>query len=381
MFKSLVKRPLVKLMLVAALGAGAVAVPVLAQSNSAVVQATTPAALVYDQVSPSVVAISAARDLSSVHSNIPNNPLNPTNPRLPQEEVAGGSGFVIDAQGHIVTNAHVVEEVTRIEVNFLDGTLARAELVGIDLNSDIAVIKVDLPAESLRPVPWGNSASLDIGQEVFAIGSPFGQRWTLTEGIISALDRTIGGLTQFSIGGVIQTDAAINPGNSGGPLLNVAGEVIGINSQIRSESGSNSGVGFAIPANLAQRVVQELISTGSVEYSYLGISGADVSLRIIEQFNLANNMRGVVVSDVVAGGPAQQGGVQAADLLTQRDGTQVPTQVDIITGINGTSLRGMNDLISYLAQNTKPNDTVTLSILRNGSETLELSVTLGERPN
>jgi 2-alkenal reductase len=339
------------------------------------VQSNTPAALVYDQASPSVVAISAIRELSAApQRNIPNIP------NIPRESVAGGSGFVIDVQGHIVTNAHVVEDAARIEVNFLDGTLTRARLVGIDLNSDLAVIKVDLPAEELVPLPWGDSAALDIGQEVYAIGSPFGQRWTLTRGIISALDRTIGGLTQFSIGGVIQTDAAINPGNSGGPLLNDAGQVIGINSQIRSESGSNSGVGFAIPSNLARRVASELIETGQVRYSYLGISGGDVTLAIIEQFSLPNNMRGVVVNEVVTPGPAASAGLRNADLLTRRDGQQVPTQVDIITAINGQPLRGMNDLISYLAQNTQPGDTVTLNVLRNGRETLDVSVTLGERP-
>ena len=346
--------------------------PALGQQVVAV-QSNTPAALVYDQVSPSVVAISAIKQLSAPR-NIPNSP------QIPRENVAGGSGFVIDTQGHIVTNAHVVEDATRIEVNFLDGTLVRATLVGLDLNSDVAVIKVNLPAQQLKPAVWGDSNALDIGQEVYAIGSPFGQRWTLTRGIISALDRTIGGLTQFSIGGVIQTDAAINPGNSGGPLLNEAGEVIGINSQIRSESGSNSGVGFAIPSNLARRVAAELIETGRARYSYLGISGGDVTLPIIEQFNLPNNTRGVVVNEVFKPGPAADSGLRRADLLTQRDGQQVPTQVDIITAINGQPLRGMNDLISYLAQQTKPGDRVTLSVLRNGRERLDVIVTLGERP-
>jgi len=366
-------------MLLALASTALLILPSLAQS-SPVVQSNTPAALVYDQASPSVVAISAVIDLSGAHSNIPNFPTDPNSPNIPRENVAGGSGFVIDTQGHIVTNAHVVEDATRLEVNFLDGTLTRATMVGLDLNSDLAVIKVDLPAEKLVPLAWGDSAALDIGQEVYAIGSPFGQRWTLTQGIISALERTIGGLTQFSIGGVIQTDAAINPGNSGGPLLNEAGQVIGINSQIRSESGSNSGVGFAIPSNLARRVASELIASGQVRYSYLGISGGDVDLAIIEQFGLPNNTRGVVVNNVVSPGPAASAGLRSADLLTERDGQQIPTQVDIITAINGQPLRGMNDLISYLAQNTQPGDSARLSVLRNGSETLELTVTLGERP-
>ncbi|MCS6835240.1 MAG: trypsin-like peptidase domain-containing protein [Anaerolineae bacterium] len=366
------------ILLLIAVVAALLAWPTLAQQGA--VQSNTPAALVYDQVSPSVVAISAIVDLSAAQGNVPNFPNIPNSPNIPRQNVAGGSGFVIDTQGHIVTNAHVVENATRIEVNFLDGTLVRATLVGLDLNSDLAVIKVNLPAEQLKPAVWGDSNALDIGQEVYAIGSPFGQRWTLTRGIISALDRTIGGLTQFSIGGVIQTDAAINPGNSGGPLLNEDGEVIGINSQIRSESGSNSGVGFAIPSNLARRVANELIQTGQARYSYLGISGGDVTLPIIEQFNLPNNTRGVVVNDIVNGSPSANAGLRRADLLTQRDGQQIPTQVDIITAINGQPLRGMNDLISYLAQQTQPGDTVTLSVLRNGRERLEVTVTLGERP-
>lgn len=346
------------------------------------------AAEVYDAVSPSVVAISVVaqgsqRDVQQMPQAIPQIPGSPAIPDSPEQNQYGtGSGFVIDAQGHIVTNAHVVQDAVRIEVMFHDGTQALADIVGLDTGSDIAVIKVsDVAAEKLFPVTFGDSDALDIGQEVLAIGSPFNQRWTLTQGIISALDRTIPGLTQFSTGGVIQTDAAINPGNSGGTLLNMAGEVIGVNSQIRTSSGSSSGVGFAIPANLVQRVANELISQGFIEYSYLGISGGDVSLSMIEKFNLANDFRGVVVSEAVAGGPADRAGILNAGDTVMVDGLPVPQTADIITAINGEPVTGIADLIGYLANHTKPGDTVKLDILRNGTEALQLDARLTPRPS
>ena len=199
----------------------------------------------------------------------------------------GGSGFVIDRDGHIVTNAHVVDAAEEIVVEFLEGAIVRAELVGSDPSSDLAVIKVDVPAEQLAPIRLADSDNLTVGQTVLAIGSPFRQGWTLTSGIISAIDRTIQGLTEFSVGGVIQTDASINPGNSGGPLINLDGEVIGVNSQIISGARSSSGVGFAIPSNLTQRVATALIESGEMTYSYLGISGFDVNLSAIESLGLA----------------------------------------------------------------------------------------------
>jgi len=312
---------------------------------------------VYDQASPSVVAISVTTEQAG----------------------GSGSGFVIDTQGHIVTNAHVVDEANEIIVNFLDGTITRAELIGSDLASDIAVIKVDLPADQLIPIPFGNSDDLIIGQTVLAIGSPFGQRWTLTSGIVSALDRTIQGLTQFSVGGVIQTDASINPGNSGGPLINLNGEVIGVNSQIISESRSSSGIGFSIPANLTYQVAQKLIETGEVEYSYIGISGGDVTLNIMELLDLPNDFSGVVVSSIVEDGPAADSRLQEIAETRTSDGDLVDIRADIITAIDGTSIASMNDLITYLARNTQPNQTVTLSVLRNGTDEIQVPITLGTR--
>lgn len=326
---------------------------------------------VYNQVAPSVVSINVVARQSS-------------DSRFSQQDelaLGTGTGFVIDREGHIVTNNHVVEGATSIEVNFFDGTIVRGEVVGLDPDSDLAVIRVsNIAAEDLQPVTFGDSNSLFIGQEVVAIGSPFGQRWTMTTGIVSALDRTIAGLTGYSIGSVIQTDAAINPGNSGGPLVNIQGEVIGVNSQIMSETRSSSGIGFAVPSNLTQRVAQALIETGSVEYSYLGISGQAVNLSYMEALGLPNDARGVIVSYVEPDGPAARAGLQTPSNPVGVNGFRIPTSVDIITAIDGEPVTDMPSLIAYLAENTQPDQTVTLTVVRNGSEQVTLPLTLGSRP-
>ena len=326
---------------------------------------------VYEEVSPSVVSISvtANRAGQSIMGQ-----------SVPEQEIqGGGSGFVYDNQGHIITNNHVVEGATDIVVSFVDGTKARATIVGLDPDSDLAVIRVELPDSvlaELQPVQFADSDALEVGEPVLAIGSPFGQRWTLTTGIVSALQRTIQGVGNFSIGGVIQTDAAINPGNSGGPLLNANGEVIGVNSQIISASGANAGIGFAIPGNLTQRVTVDLIERGYVEYSYLGITGGDVTIDVIETFELANDTTGVVVGESVLGGPAARAGIQSAEISD----AQELLSADIITEIEGAGISGMGDLITYLASNTRPGDTVTMTVLRDGEATLNLNVVLSPRP-
>lgn len=312
---------------------------------------------IYQQASTSVVAISVTSDGGG----------------------GNGSGFVIDRDGHIVTNAHVVDEATDIVVEFLDGGIYRAELTGLDLSSDVAVIKVDAPDDQLKPIPFADSDSLLVGQTVLAIGSPFGQGWTLTSGIVSAVDRTIRGLTEFSIGGVIQTDASINPGNSGGPLINLDGEVIGVNSQIISGARSSSGVGFAIPSNLTQRVAEALIADGEMKYSYLGISGFDVNLNVIETLELPNHFRGVVIDSFIEDGPASGSDlVEIAEMRT-RSGDLVEMRVDIITAVDGAPIRGMNDLISYLARHTRPGQEVTLTVLRDGETEMQLPIKLDAR--
>lgn len=347
---------------------------VSAQDNA---QVSEPFADIYAHVSPSVVAISVVQQASQTSAAIPGF----GQPQNPGPQRALGSGFVLNTDGYIITNDHVVNNATDIEVDFNDGTLARATIVGTDPGSDIAVIQVvNVPQDRLHPIAFADSDSLYVGETVLAIGSPFGERWTLTSGIISGLDRVIQGLTDFSIGGVIQTDAAINPGNSGGPLLDLHGEVVGMNSQIVSDSGSNSGIGFAVPGNLVLRVANQLIDQGYVQYSYLGISGGDVSLDAIEALDLPNNTRGVLVGTVMAGGPADRAGLQAAVTTgTGQDATL--NDADIITSINDHALYGIADLISYLARDTQPGDTVTLSVLRNGTDEMSLEVHLIPRPN
>jgi 2-alkenal reductase len=283
---------------------------------------------------------------------------------------ASGSGFVVDKQGHIMTNFHVVEGAERIEINFFDGTIIEAQVVGTDPDSDLAVIQVNLPAEQLVPVPLGNSDDLIVGQSVLAMGNPFNKDWTLTYGIISALNRTIIGLNNYSIGGVIQTDAAINPGNSGGPLLNLRGEVIGVNSQIELANGvrQNAGVGYAIPSNLVSRVFNDIINFGKVQYSYIGITNRPIDLNLIQEFNLPNNIRGVAVRQVRPNTPAARGGLQTQSM-----------NIDVITAVDGIPIRSFDELVGYLSIYTRPGQTVQLTVFRAGSS-ISLDVTLDVRP-
>jgi len=317
---------------------------------------------IYNQVSPSVVSINVSGTSTDG-----------------SQFQAAGTGFVIDQQGHIVTNDHVVDSTSTIEVNFLDGTIVKGSVVGLDRDSDLAVIKVDVPAAELHPVTLGDSDKLFIGETTLAIGSPFNQRWTLTTGIVSALDRTISGQTQYSVGSAIQTDAAINPGNSGGPLLNLQGEVVGVNSQILSQSNSSSGVGFAIPSNLVKRVSQDIINTGKVEYSYLGISAASgIDLGLIEALHVPNNTQGVVIGQVQPDGPAAKAGLKSASSNDVSTGAE-PTSADIITAIDGLKIKDMSGLITYLAIKTQPGQTINLTVLRDGNE-INVPVTLTARP-
>jgi 2-alkenal reductase len=309
---------------------------------------------VYTNLSPSVVSITVAAQSDS-NSGLLN--------------VATGSGFVIDTIGHIVTNDHVVDGSDRIEVQFFDGTITRAKIVGTDPDSDIAVIKVDLPADRLRPVVFANSDTLQVGQGVLALGNPFQNNWTLTSGIISAINRRIIGLNNYSVGGVIQTDAAINPGNSGGPLLNLRGEVIGMNSQIESGTGSNSGIGFAVPSNLIAKVAAQLISNGGMVYSYMGISTRPIDLDLIEAFDLPNNIQGVAILQVVEGLPAAEAGIR----------TISNQSVDIIVAIDGNPMQDFDELVGWLAINTNPGQSVRVTVYRNG-QIFDTDVLLVERP-
>ena len=268
-----------------------------------------------------------------------------------QSAQAQGSGFVYDGAGHIVTNQHVVDGATSISVRFWNGATYRAKVVGTDPSTDLAVIDVDAPSSLLHPLSLGDSSSLEVGDGVVAIGSPFGLKGTVTTGIVSALDRTIDAPNNFTISGAIQTDAAINHGNSGGPLLDSDGHVIGINAQIESDSGGNDGVGFAIPSSIVQRVAQQLISSGKIAHAYLGVQ-------------LSDGNGGARVGQVVSGAPAADAGLRSGD---------------VVTSIDGRAVSGADALVNAVDAR-KPGDQVTLKVRRGGS-TSDIKVKLGTRPN
>jgi len=304
--------------------------------------------------------------------------------------VGQGSGFVYDLDGHIITNYHVVENADEIEITFPEGTRTRGTVIGTDTDSDLAVIKVDVPSDVLHPLTLGNSSELQVGQFVIAIGNPFGYTQTMTTGIVSAQGRMLDSLhstdsgSSFAAGDLIQTDAAINPGNSGGPLLDLNGEVIGINRAIYADSSSvftgsasYSGVGFAIPIDIVKKVVPSLISDGSYDYPYLGISSVDgLTMKEIEAMGFDPNVSGVYVLSVATGGPAQRAGIRAGTKTTQYDGLYAGG--DIIIAMDGVAVKDYNALLSYLIMNKAPGDTVTVTVLRNGVEK-NLEVTLGSR--
>jgi putative serine protease PepD len=266
---------------------------------------------------------------------------------------AEGSGFVIDTNGDIVTNQHVVAGATSIKVRFQDGTVEKASLVGTDPSTDIAVIKVSGDSSLLHPLTFGNSSALQVGDEVAAIGSPFGLPESMTRGIVSALDRTITAPNKFSISGSIQTDAAINHGNSGGPLLNMSGQVVGVNAQIESDSGGNDGVGFSIPSDAVKSVANTLIAGQAVQHAYLGVQIGD-----------SPSGTGAVVSTVKADTPASKAGLKAGDVITAIDGDPVANADDLTAKINAH----------------KPSQKVTLTVER-GGKSLSVDVTLGVRPS
>ena len=288
-----------------------------------------------------------------------------------------GSGFVLDTEGHIVTNNHVVENAESILVRFADGTTAEAELVGADADSDLAVIRVDVPSDRLHPVELGDSDALRVGQRAVAIGNPFGFEQTMTTGIVSALGRVIRQDSGFSLPQLIQTDAAINPGNSGGPLLDSSGKVIGVTTLIFSRSGSNSGVGFAVPVNTVKRVVPSLIADGRYADPWLGIRGLTITPLIAEELDLPVE-KGILVQLVVEDGPADKAGLRGSDRQVEFEGGLLGTGGDVIVAIDGVVVEAMDDLIVYLAD-TMVGQTVTLTVWRDGKER-KVEVTLEERP-
>jgi 2-alkenal reductase len=303
----------------------------------------------------------------------------------PQEQynfAAQGSGFLIDGEGHIVTNNHVVEDATLIEVGFTDGLIVEAEVVGSDEDSDLAVLKVDQLPPNTQPLPFGDSGEVAIGQRAVAIGNPFGLETSLTVGVVSARGRTLAGRERYSIADVIQTDAAINPGNSGGPLFNSRGEVIGINTAIASQTGTFEGIGYAVPSNTVAKVTRALIETGRYEHPYLGVSmfPQPLSTIVAQELGLPVS-QGVFIGEVVANSPAAAAGLRGTeDIVTVRgDRYPDPAKGDLILRINGEPVRTSSDVIDYLATETEVGQTITITVLRNGQQQ-DLQVTVGARP-
>jgi S1-C subfamily serine protease len=287
-----------------------------------------------------------------------------------------GSGFVYDAEGHIVTNEHVVDDAQSLTVTFRDGTRYEAEVVGSDPSTDLAVIKVDAPAAKLKPLQLGDSRSLRVGDTVVAIGSPFGLEGTVTTGIVSALGREMMAPNNFAIDDTIQTDAAINHGNSGGPLLNLRGQVIGVNAQIRSESGGNDGVGFAIPSSTVEEIAGRLIRGGSVEHAYLGVSSQTIDASAADALDIP---RGAMVTEVRAGTPAARANLRGATGQRTVQGEIYPTGGDVITEVNGQPVDGA-DALRRAIDSRRPGDSVRLTVDRDG-DTRTVEVTLGTRPS
>ncbi len=295
--------------------------------------------------------------------------------------IATGSGIVLDGEGHVLTNNHVVEGATKIEVKLgASDAEHTAEVVGTDPASDIALLKVEAPADQLHPLALGDSSKVRVGDPVVAIGNPFGLDRTVTSGIVSALQRQIQAPNGFSITHVIQTDAAINPGNSGGPLIDSSGEVIGINSQIETGGGGNGnvGIGFAIPIDTAREVVTEIEKNGKVEHAYLGINGGTIVPAVAKALNLPVE-KGVLVAEVVKGGPADKAGLQGGSTEATIEGASFKLGGDIITEVNGKPIGSMEEVIEAVNA-AKPGEKMELTVLRHG-ETKKITVTLGNRPN
>jgi S1-C subfamily serine protease len=335
---------------------------------------------IYQKAVPSVVNIqviqgSGGNDGTGAFPNVPG---------VPEDflERGEGSGFVWDDKGRIVTNQHVIDGAEIVTVIFSDRTQVLAKVLGGDADSDLAVLELLEPIDGLNPIDLGDSSEVLVGQLAIAIGAPFGQEFTMTSGIVSAVGRTIrSGFSQFTVPEVIQTDAPINPGNSGGPLLDRHGRVMGINTQIISRSGSNAGVGLAVPINIAKMVVPALIEDGKYEYSWLGISGGPVRPHVVQLMDLPEGTEGALVITVREDGPAADGGLTGSDRTEVVNGIQYALGGDTITGIDGSKVRDMTDLIVYLTNNTRPGDEIMLEVIHQDGTSEDLQIVLGTRPS
>ncbi len=298
---------------------------------------------------------------------------------------AEGSGFVLDSQGQIVTNAHVVTDESsgsrkaakEVFVEFLDRNIVPAKIVGFDPFADVALLKVEPDDFDLHPLQLGDDSELVVGQPVAAIGSPFGEQQSLSVGVVSATDRSVESLTKFQIEGAIQTDASINPGNSGGPLLDAAARVLGINEQIETSSGSNSGVGFAVPISAIKRSVAQLEENGEAEYAYIGVSTQAIYPQLADKLGLDTD-HGGMLSEVIPGGPADKAGLEGGDKRLTFQAIPYETGGDVIVSVDGHPVVAPDDLGRYISAH-QPGETVQLEVLRDGKRK-QVDVTLGKRP-
>ncbi len=290
-----------------------------------------------------------------------------------------GSGFVFDKKGHIITNSHVVKDAKKVVVTFLDGRSYNAEVIGFDKFTDIGVIKVNADLSLLKPLAIGDSANLKVGEPIAAIGNPFGLSGSMTSGIISQLGRLLPLGAGYSIPDVIQTDAAINPGNSGGPLLNMRGEIVGINTAIQSATGEFTGVGFAVPSQTIAKIVPTLIENGEYHHPWIGISGRDIDPDLAKVLNL-NDAVGFLIITVVENSPASKAGMHGSNDTIEMDGVQYPVGGDIILSVDGKQVRKIDDILVHLQRAKSIGDEMNLEILRDG-RTTNITITLEERPN
>ena len=290
-----------------------------------------------------------------------------------------GSGFVFDKKGHVITNAHVVDGATKVVVTFLDGRSYNADVIGVDNFTDIAVIKVNADLSLLHPLSLGDSSNLQVGEPIAAIGNPFGLSGSMTSGIVSQLGRLLPSGAGYSIPDVIQTDAAINPGNSGGPLLNMRGEIVGINTAIQSATGEFTGVGFAVPSQTVAKIVPSLILNGEYKHPWIGISGRDIDPDLAKVLGL-NDAVGFLVVTVIPDSPASKAGLHGSENIEDIDGVQYTIGGDIILSVDGVEVRKISDILIHLQRAKSVGDDLILEILRDG-RTSNFTIVLGERPN
>ena len=332
----------------------------------------SPLTILFKNVENSVVQITSKVSKTNNNIIINGSPLESESSRL-------GSGFVYDTSGRIITNNHVVDGSDNVDVRFIDGNIYTAKVVGTDKFNDIAVLQItdDIKDETLVPLPLANSDDLEVGQQIVAIGNPFGLSDTMTTGIISQVGRLLPNRDAgFSISGVIQTDTAINPGNSGGPMLNLSGQVIGINTAIQSTTGEFSGIGFAVPSNTIKRVVPALIEKGHYDNPWLGVAGTTLIPDISKQLGLEKNYHGVVITTVVEDGPAQKAGIKEAVYNAERK----LRGADVIIALDDKGIKDIDDLILYISENKSVGDNLLLKINRDG-KIIEITAQLEARPS